>query len=214
MKNPKNIFAFTLIELLIVAAIISILALIGLVNLSEATNRAERVQCASNLHTIATALYSYRIDYNRYPPADGTAGTEPSPGRTEVGNGPAANGSWDGVPRVILSLHYLSDDKVLFCPVYKKRYAGTIQNFRYAYNNSAQDTGTESGGADNILTNSHDIWLCRCLWVPSQYSFKPDAKVEYPHPQGDEKDMENVLYTNGRVELSNGQNDFKKAFNL
>jgi prepilin-type N-terminal cleavage/methylation domain-containing protein len=91
---------FTLIELLIVVAIIAILAAIGLVNFRMASNRALKAADASNLHTIATALQTYLVDYGTLPPADSEAGPFMSHGYgpLSVGNAPAAGGSWDGVP--------------------------------------------------------------------------------------------------------------------
>ncbi len=59
--------AFTLIELLIVVAIIAILAAIAVPNFLEAQTRAKVSRNASDLRSIATALESYRIDQNRYP---------------------------------------------------------------------------------------------------------------------------------------------------
>jgi prepilin-type N-terminal cleavage/methylation domain-containing protein len=203
---------FTLIELLIVVAIISILTAIALPNFMLATRRSEVAKCCSNLKTIAYALYAYRIDYNRYPLADGVAGPEPSPNRTEIGNGPAANGSWDGVPRILVTLGYLSSDEYLFCPTLKKHYRGRVQNFRYAYNSSAYNTGGPAGGADHIEYNSGDIWHVRCLWVPYERSFKPSEEIPYPH--GETREEECVLFSNSRVELRNGRQDFYDHFNL
>jgi len=203
---------FTLIELLIVVAIISVLTAIALPNLMLATGRSEVAKCSSNLKAIAYALYAYRIDCNRYPLADGVAGLEPTPNRTEVGNGPAANGSWDGVPRLLVTLGYLSSDEYLFCPTLKKRYRDRVQNFRYAYNSSALNTGGPSGGADHIEFNSGDIWLVRCLWVPYERSFKPSEKIFYPH--GETREEECVLFSNSRVELRNGRQDFYDRYNL
>ena len=61
-------FAFTLIELLVVVAIIAILAGIALPNFLEAQTRAKVSRTAADLRTIATALESYRVDRNQYPP--------------------------------------------------------------------------------------------------------------------------------------------------
>ena len=63
--------AFTLIELLIVVAIIAILAAIAVPNFLEAQTRAKVARVKADLRTVATALESYRIDGNRYPPNDG-----------------------------------------------------------------------------------------------------------------------------------------------
>lgn len=203
---------FTLIELLIVVAILAILALLAIPNVSMAKRRANQARCASNLKAIAYALYAYRIDLAHYPLADGIAGTQESMGQTSVGNGPAANGSWDGVPRVLVRLGYLSSDTFLFCPTLRERHRGEReQRFRYAYNNSAVDTGGTFGGADDVERDSHDIWLVRCLWVPTKMSFNPGAsEVAYPH--GEEMDRENALMSNSRVELRDGAADFARAF--
>lgn len=59
--------AFTLIELLIVVAIIAILAAIAVPNFLEAQTRAKVSRAKADMRTIATALESYAIDNNRYP---------------------------------------------------------------------------------------------------------------------------------------------------
>jgi len=60
--------AFTLIELLIVVAIIAILASIAVSNFLEAQVRAKVSRAQNDLRTIATGLESYRVDTNHYPP--------------------------------------------------------------------------------------------------------------------------------------------------
>jgi len=59
--------AFTLIELLIVVAIIAILAAIAVPNFLEAQTRSRVGRAQSDLRTLATALESYKVDWNRYP---------------------------------------------------------------------------------------------------------------------------------------------------
>lgn len=205
---------FTLLELLIAAAIVALLCAVALVNFQHAKGRANQARCASNLKAIAYALYAYKLDLNRYPLADGIAGLMESMGQTSPGNGPAANGSWDGVPRVLVRLGYLSSDQYLFCPTYREQFKGErLQRFRYAYNNSAADTGGTIGAPNDIDRDAHDIWLARCLWVPVEYSFHPQANdVAYPH--GEAYDRENVLMSNGRVELRDGRQDFRRAFGI
>ena len=67
MKNLRRPSAFTLIELLIVVAIIAILAAIAVPNFLEAQVRAKVSTVKSDLRTVATAIEAYVIDYNRYP---------------------------------------------------------------------------------------------------------------------------------------------------
>ncbi len=59
---------FTLIELLIVVAIIGILAAIAVPNFLNAQIRAKVSKVQGDMRALATALESYRLDQNWYPP--------------------------------------------------------------------------------------------------------------------------------------------------
>ena len=75
--------AFTLIELLIVVAIIAILAAIAVPNFLEAQTRAKVSRVKSDMRTLVTATEAYRVDFNAYPPPsheDGYQGPIPYPG--------------------------------------------------------------------------------------------------------------------------------------
>ncbi len=60
--------AFTLIELLIVVAIIGILAAIAVPNFINAQVRAKISRVASDYRGLRTAMDVYQLDYNNYPP--------------------------------------------------------------------------------------------------------------------------------------------------
>jgi len=66
--------AFTLIELLIVVAIIAILAMIAVPNFLEAQTRAKVTRVRTDFRNILVAMEAYRTDNNNYPP-DGNIGT-------------------------------------------------------------------------------------------------------------------------------------------
>ncbi len=59
--------AFTLIELLIVVAIIAILAAIAVPNFLEAQIRSKVSRVKADMRTLATGLESYFVDNNKYP---------------------------------------------------------------------------------------------------------------------------------------------------
>jgi prepilin-type N-terminal cleavage/methylation domain-containing protein len=65
--------AFTLIELLIVVAIIAILAAIAVPNFLEAQTRSKVSRVKADMRSLATAVESYRIDANHYPPPYGVS---------------------------------------------------------------------------------------------------------------------------------------------
>lgn len=194
---------FTVIELLVVVAIVGVLSAIAMYHYMALTDRARTVECASRLRTIGYALYAYRLDHDNYPLADGVAVDYPTPMRTEFGNGPAGNGYWDGVSLLLVEYGYIQDPNILYCPVLEKRYPDRRRYLRYAYNCATADAGGYEGGYNNIFSDSRDIWLCRCLHIdPNTNGVNRRRPVQFPH--GIHRTMENVLYTNGRVELRPG----------
>ncbi len=207
--------AFTLIELLIVVTVIAILAAIGLSNFRLASERAWKVSDASNLRTVGIGLQSYHVDFGRFPPADREAGPFMShtAGFTGSGNGPAAGGSWDGVPWLLVERRYVGDWHTLFNPKYLRLYNGgeTIRgghprfhNFRYAYNSAALSSGGAAGGAGNV--NSGTVWIVRNLYLDPRDGFYgasyPNYPADYRFPWGEGNDeglMEHVLYSDMAV---------------
>jgi type II secretion system protein G len=66
-NNGRTRAAFTLIELLIVVAIIAILAAIAVPNFLEAQTRSKVSRALADMRSIATAIESYHVDNSTYP---------------------------------------------------------------------------------------------------------------------------------------------------
>jgi len=81
-SSPKNLFPpspFTLIELLIVIAIIAILVSLLLPALNKARDNAKTTGCINNLKQLGLGIITYADDYNsNLPPANFTVGGDPT----------------------------------------------------------------------------------------------------------------------------------------
>ncbi|HOE97615.1 MAG TPA: prepilin-type N-terminal cleavage/methylation domain-containing protein [Candidatus Sumerlaeota bacterium] len=113
--------AFTLIELLIVVAIIAILAAIAVPNFLEAQSRAKVSRSRSDMRSIATALEAYRIDNNSALPASAmSAWWCERWGYWERVTSPVAYMTSVPEDQYYKSLRTWGDDYFYFFPVYDK----------------------------------------------------------------------------------------------
>ena len=67
--TQRFIRAFTLVELLVVVAIIGILVALLLPAVQAARESARRSQCANNMHNVGIALHNYHSALQTFPPA-------------------------------------------------------------------------------------------------------------------------------------------------
>lgn len=84
-ETIMNRKAFTLIELLIVVAIIGILAAIAVPNFLNASVRAKVARVESDLKALATAQQAYRLDYGRFTPCSNEGVVYPDPLKRQLG---------------------------------------------------------------------------------------------------------------------------------
>lgn len=68
-RRDRSVLKFTLVELLVVLAVIAILAGLLLPALSKARDRARTVICSGNLKTIGLSVVFYTNTYNSYLPS-------------------------------------------------------------------------------------------------------------------------------------------------
>ena len=107
MKKSRG---FTLIELLVVIAIIAILAGMLLPALQQARERARRINCASNLKQVGTALKLYSSSFNdKLPGGPAIQGGNTSGTLLTGGNG------CQGL-EILRSNDFLTDYTVFICP--------------------------------------------------------------------------------------------------
>ena len=136
--------AFTLIELLIVVAI---LAAIAVPNFLEAQIRAKTSRARSDMRTLATALETYAVDYNKHPPAlgaiPGGAGLA-QPNHVTNFYGTSRVGPWRTVPpQVTTPIAYISSviQDVFKIGVGCKTYYGDTDENKAQINGNALDGG-------------------------------------------------------------------------
>ncbi|MCH8511973.1 MAG: DUF1559 domain-containing protein [Kiritimatiellae bacterium] len=77
--HPQNRRGFTLIEMLVVIAIIALLAAIIVPSIHRALESAKSTQCASNLRQVGIAMTGYALENNGFLPPAGSWGGQTAP---------------------------------------------------------------------------------------------------------------------------------------
>jgi general secretion pathway protein G len=126
---PMRTKGFTLIELLIVVAIIAILAAIAVPNFLEAQVRSKVSRVKADMRSLATAIESYYVDYNKCPYDGYTAG----------GPGIEGFGYWYLGPSVTTPIAYMTS--VNFSDPFRDAVgAGLAERLRYINTHSTWST--------------------------------------------------------------------------
>ncbi len=118
---------FTLIEVLVVVAIIALLVAILLPSLSRARRQARIAVCASNLHQVTSALMMYRMTFSEFPHQArvGVPGCDP---RTPGGN---VTGAWTSavhktIGRFIGKKSDIRPNEIFYCPSVRESDRGAV----------------------------------------------------------------------------------------
>jgi len=162
--NDANRKGFTLVELLVVMAVITVLAAMLLPALGSARETARRTKCKHNLHQLAMAAKAYaENDFGRFFPIDDLA-TSPNIASYTV---QIASG---GPRRIHHGLLYDPGDKDL-------NYAGTPEVF--VCPSSALSIGRRDFTVAETVHSSY--WWINADHVDSSKTSKPNLK-EYDEP--------------------------------
>ncbi len=189
--------AFTLIELLIVVAIIAILAAIAVPNFLEAQTRAKFSRVKSDVRSLVTATETYMIDNGRYPlPSD------------EDGNfmvNPATDGTeWFETKTAVSLTTPISYMSTRVGDVFAPRGTKDAQHFHYTSINYLDMGGHPR---EEFYEYFHDLKEGAFSPTSVQYyylSYGPDADHDFAdedHGHGHAHDGSGAIYdaTNGTV---------------
>ncbi len=160
---------FTLLELLVVVAIIGILASMLLPGLARAMETARRASCANNLHQVGMALQMYADEADgRYPTLQQVRITGSESLLTRLP--PLMFNGWAMYPE------YLTDAEVLVCP---SDSIGMEEYESGRWKSADGPFGTREGGSTNPhliddLSYTYFPWLIRGEWLIDDATYDLD----------------------------------------
>ncbi len=156
MKQTQRPSAFTLIEILVVMAIIALLASVLFAVFSRVREKGRSAACQSNLHQIALAIQQYTQDNNGRFPTGGLYRDPP----------PASTTSVDSImPHLVLP--YIKSSDIFWCSSNYRWEAPANTNYGYNGRRLGERHHNDNVGLwstmmmESAIQNSADVWLCR-----------------------------------------------------
>ncbi|HEY3396871.1 MAG TPA: type II secretion system protein [Armatimonadota bacterium] len=121
---------FTLVELLVVIALIAVLAAMLFPVFAAARGKAQQIKCLSNLRQLGLALAMYVGDYDDTYPYDVKPRAPAAPGAAPAYDG---TNKWDGSPIVGVLAPYARSAALPFCPDHPEKPAdiGPLTNYEF-----------------------------------------------------------------------------------
>ena len=168
--------AFTLIELLIVVAIIAILALIAVPNFLEAQTRAKVSRAKSDLRTLATAVMAYRVDAGDWPFGPNSRTARPNWLDYMWPSWPVEYGQWFHLTTPISYITSVPHDT--FWREYNEQW-GIWQDYYRVWNISQQKMG-DWGSPSTVYARKHGVAILMASVGPDKVEDVADGTAGGP----------------------------------
>jgi prepilin-type N-terminal cleavage/methylation domain-containing protein len=186
--------SFTLIEVLIVVAIISILCALLLPALKSSRDSAKRLKCQSNLHQIGLGINMYANDHDQMIPYARTFPWETAPGQPDPGYLqdlliPYVGGS-------------IGNQSLIFrCPASKPRWIiDSTNGFRFNYYFADGWNVPQTGRTiDKVSLPTEAVLVYDIAWFDWPFEDLPHAGVDALYVDG------HVAFVKGEWYLPNGE---------
>ncbi len=198
---------FTLVELLVVVAIIAVLASLLLPALVQAREMAMRVECKSRLRQFGIMLGFYVQDYDGYYPFMQVTSTDYTLVDQGIGGyGASDSTDWrDSRIKHFARLDYVNDRRMLNCPSSKVQH-GSIMADGYIRRIGYFQVGVgTTNSTPRILSDpTNSPFIADRVWMPFDQGFPSPAEgtsnYRWSHHTAGDPQGANVVYADGHVE--------------
>ncbi len=169
-RNPGQ-RGFSLVEVMVVSAVIALLVALVLPALGHGRDVARRAMCASNLRQVGVILKTYTLDAKYYPYGEEPTidGGKPDPTRYRYRNLLANVGL---IPTPAFLGHGSQIGQGLVCPSWQK---GDVAD-SYGYFRGREGTQAVGGNAENINSDTAEWTKWTRIKQPGQTLMMVDAK--------------------------------------